>query len=293
MKKSFVCIISLLIAIACFYGCNPKVGVPSYLYIDSLSFSCSESQGTSSCRIPDIRVVVNGDDRGSYVLPAAVPILQAGNSQIRLWTVVYKNGLPQQRVVNYLYSMYETNRLLRTGQIDTLRPSFTYAEGTQFYFIEDFESAGNKFSASGKSYSINTDSTLLMHVAGEQNTRSGIITFDDSDTNRYFEMRTISHVYLVGTSTTFCFLELNCSSTQTIEVGMYINNTQTQGSRQRTIANITATSDRATWRKLYINFSEEMANMGNYETNFDVYIKGYASSGKDTFLLDNIKLVYM
>ena len=74
---------------------------------------------------------------------------------------------------------------------------------------------------------------------------------------------------------------------------MYINNTQTQGSRQRTIANITATSDRATWRKLYINFSEEMANMGNYETNFDVYIKGYASSGKDTFLLDNIKLVYM
>ncbi|MBO4544077.1 MAG: hypothetical protein J5606_03885 [Bacteroidales bacterium] len=293
MKKSFVCIISLWIVIVSFYGCNPKVGVPSYLYIDSLSFSCLESQGTSSCRIPDIRVVVNGDDRGSYVLPATVPVLQAGNSQVRLWTVVYKNGLPQQRMVNYLYSMYETNVVLRTGKIDTLRPSFSYVDGANFYFIEDFESAGNKFAASGKAFSINTDSTLLLHIKGEQNTRSGIITFDESDTNGYFEMRTISHVYLVGTTTTFCFLELNCSSTQTIEVGMYINNTQTTGSRQRAIANITATSDRATWRKLYINLSEEMANMGTYETNFDVYIKGYAGSGKDTFLLDNIKLVYM
>ena len=225
MKRLF-CLISIgVIGILSFSACNPKLEIPSYLYIDSVSFSCLESQGSASCRIPDIRVVVNGDDRGSYELPATVPILQTGNSQIRLWAVVYKNGLPQQRVVNYLYSLYETNIVLRSGQIDTLRPSFSYADGTQFYLNEDFESAGNKFMASGKAFSTTTDSTLLLHVKGENNTHSGIVLFDETDTNRYFEMRTISPIYLIGTTTTFCFLELNCSCSQNIEVGMYIKNT--------------------------------------------------------------------
>lgn len=278
-------------------ACNPQVDIPSYIYVDTVTFSCQNDQGSASHQIKDVRITVDGEngDRGSFTIPALVPVLRSGSCRVQIQPVVYKNGLPQQRIVNYLYSLYDEYRNLKQGKIDTIRPHYTYADYTKFYFIEDFEDAGIKFKSDGKGIDKTADDNLLLHVVGENNHTAGIITFNEADTTRYFELKTVTPIYLTSTNVNVCLLELNCSSTQSIEVGVYFNNPVTNRAEQAVIANINKSTNIKNWRKLYINLTDYI-NLADFAVNsFDLYIKGYAgaSNAKDTFLLDNIKIVYM
>lgn len=294
MKKIFFL---LAAGILCLYSCNPRIDIPSYIYVDSVSFSCLNSQGSIASKITDVRLTVNGDDRGSYDIPALIPVLANGKAKIQIQPVVFKNGLSQQRMVNYTYSIYENYHHLTKGQVDTIRPQFTYSELTQFYFIENFEDAGIKFSSKGAPITKTMDENLLLHIANDNsiNHTAGMICFEKNDSNALFELKTISPVYLTSTTMSICFLELNYSGTQKIEVGAYFNNPSTNQSTQEAIAIVKATSQLKEWRKLYINLTEAINEADFNVTNFDIYIKGYSGgiNQTDTFLLDNIKLVYI
>lgn len=293
MKK----LILLFCTVCLLTACNPKIDIPSYIYVDTVSFSCLNSQGSCSHKITDIRLTVNGDDRGSYDLPALIPVLASGKAKIQIQPVVYKNGLPQQRMVNYSYSLYEDYHQLEKGKIDTIRPHFTYSDLTNFYFIENFEDAGIKFSSIGAPITKTTDESLLLHVPGDNSTNhtAGMVCIAPHDSNSSFELKTITPVYLTSTTMNICFMELNYSGTQSIEVGAYFHNASTGNSTQVPIAHINKTTSLSTWRKLYINFTESINEADFNVTNFDIYIKGYSGGENqaDTFLLDNIKLIYI
>ncbi|MBP5412450.1 MAG: hypothetical protein J6Y47_04245 [Bacteroidales bacterium] len=281
----------------CLFACNPAIDIPSYIYVDSVTFTCQNSQGSISSKITDVRLTVNGDDRGSYDIPALIPVLASGKAKIQIQPVVFKNGLSQQRMVNYTYNLYDDYRQLKKGQVDTIRPQFTYSDLTQFYFIENFEDAGIKFSSTGAPVVKTTDDNLLLHVANDNsiNHTAGMICFEKNDSNSLFELKTISPVYLTSTSMTVCFLELNYSGTQNIEVGAYFNDPSNNKSTQEVIAIVNATTQLKNWRKLYINLTEAINKADFNVTNFDLYIKGYSGgiNQTDTFLLDNIKLIYI
>lgn len=291
--KAIVYSVFILLGIAV-VACNPQVEIPSYIYVDSVSFSCLNTQGSASYNIKDISVTVNGDARGSYELPALVPVLHKGSCKIQLQPVIHLNGMSHQRVVNYTYSLYETYHDLVQGKIDTIRPHFTYADQTKFYFIEGFEEAGFKFSCEGATLNKTSDSSILLHIPNENNYSAGMITFGENDTSYSFELKTINPIYLTSTTMTICFLEINYSGTQSLEIGSYFHHS-TGRSTQTAIVHINATEQRSTWRKVYVNLTEAINNAGLQMTHFDIYLKGYRESATslDTFLLDNIKVVYM
>ncbi len=290
---------SILLSLAFFLlACNSNVETPSYVYIESVDFAAGDEQGTSSSKIPDVWVTANGTSLGTYQLPALVPVLASGKTELIFEAGIKLNGLSVQRPKYPLYTLYKETVTLVKGRVDTISPSFSYQTSVKFSFIEDFESAGLKFySIPGSAELKKTqDSSLIFHYRNEPNNFSGIIELPDADTIHYFDIRTTSPIYLNSNSVSECFVEINYCFTQNVEIGLYCySSSSSVTTKQVPIANIVGTQDNLTWNKVYINLTDEMAdatiNMGM--THFNIYMKSGISRGNTArFLFDNIKVVY-
>jgi hypothetical protein len=304
-------------AIVCvfFWGCNPQMEVPSYIWIDSVDFQVSDPtiQGTASHKITDVRVIANGQSLGFYQLPARIPILESGSVKLNIHAGIMEGGVPQKRREYPFYTPYIVTADLKKGEIDTLRPSFRYTDGehgAQFINIEDFESAGMLYAAYDISSPLNrtSDNAFLFHFPREINNYSGLVElpyYNDSLKEKvyFFEIRTINPITLNASTLNTCLMELNFRITHHVEVGLIAHSALSSiADRQIPLANLTGYDDISNtspsnnvWKKVYINFTEQILTYSvNYQMkSFDVYIRATVKEDqKARFLFDNIKMVY-
>lgn len=281
------------------FSCNPEVEIPAYLYVEKADFIAAnfEQEGTSSSKITNIRVRVNGQTIGSFSLPALVPVIANGNTDIAIDAGIKLNGLSQQRPEYPFYTPYETRINLTKGKIDTIVSVFNYVDYIKFALKEDFESAGLKFSSVSESKVLEKtqESSLLFHYPNEPNNFSGIIQLPFQDTINFFEIKTTDPIYLDATSTTVCFVEMNYRFEENVEIGIYAySSSSAYSNRQYSICNIIGTPD-SEWGKIYINLTDVMldATVNMTMSHFDIYLKCGISSNKTArFLFDNIKVIY-
>ena len=282
-----------------FWTCNSKVEIPAYIYVENVDFIITDPtlQGSSSSKITDVWVTVNGKNIGAYQLPALLPVIAEGNTELIFEAGIKLNGLSQQRPKYPLYTIHKEVINLRKGEIDTVFPVFKYQEIVKFPIIEDFENAGLKFFSidSGVVLRKTNDNSLVFRNGNEPNNFSGIIELPASDNIYFFEIKTTSPLMFNSSSAIDCFVELNFCFTQNVDIGIYCHY-PSASSKQVPIITIIGQENNTEWNKIYVNLTKEMVDATTSTfgmTHFDVYMKSGVPKGKTArYLFDNIKIVH-
>lgn len=119
---------------------NPEEPTPAYLYIEPFSLTTDlESEGTDDEKITEAWVFIDGAYQGAYSLPALVPILASGDTEVRVEAGVRENGLSATPDINPFFEPFRVQLNLVPTEIDTIRPATRYVDNAKFAFIEDFE----------------------------------------------------------------------------------------------------------------------------------------------------------
>lgn len=297
IKSVFIALLFITIT-PIFFSCNSDIDIPSYIYIENIDFSVAdmENQGTASHNVPFVFVTIDGTDIGCYQLPALVPVIASGKTNIRIGSGIELNGLKAQRVEYPFYTPYNTNITLTKAKVDTIRPSVSYTNATNFYFIDNFEEQTVFSSVEGAPLTIGNDDDLRFHYPKENNGKYGIITIAPEDSLPYFEIKSP----VITNLPIDCLMEVNYWFTEPVEIGLYCYTSSSQyKSKKVTIVNLRASDIEKgeTWKKVYINLTDELngasGTSGINMDSFSVYFSGSAFDEKEArFLFDNIKLVY-
>jgi hypothetical protein len=281
-----------------FLSCSSKMEIPAYIYIEKVNFYVTDFniQGTASFKIPDIWVTVNGKSIGTYQLPALIPVIASGNTELIFEAGIKLNGWSDWRSNHPIFEFHKENINLTKGKIDTVFPKFTYENYVKFALIEDFDNPGlNFYSIEGSAkLEITDDPNLLFHYPNEPNKYSGIIELPFSDTIYFFEIKS-KELKLNSNTAMDCLVELNCRFDANVEIGMYCYFSNSSIRTQRiSIANIVGKSNNTEWNKIYANLEQErLAALSKGMTHFEIYMRcGIPKYSTARFLFDNIKVVY-
>lgn len=270
-------------------GCdiiNPSEKEPAYLYIPSFTFQTNINQGTSSEAITEVWVYSNDQSLGVYDLPAKIPILNLGTSNIRIFAGIKNNGISNTRIRYPFYAPFDTTITLSAFQTDTLIPHFSYYN--EAVISEKGFESGNFLIQTGTnngSFSITNQASQVF-----EGNRSGWGHLDVGSSHLYYK----DDQNLTYTSGDNVFLEMNYSSNNTFSVG-YI--TTTAGIASKNVAliiNPTCSGDGLTpvWKKIYIDFGYVLMQNPNAQFH-ELYVEAIptSSTAPVNIFLDNLKWV--
>jgi hypothetical protein len=144
MKTTVRLSISFLLA-SLGWGCNlinPTETLPSYIIIDEFSFTTNYStEFSDSEKITEMWVFANDQVIGSYDLPAEVPILLEGMTEIKIYAGIKRDGIASTRDIYPFYQVHIQDLNLQPASRDTIRPEYVYVENANIISVDDFENA--------------------------------------------------------------------------------------------------------------------------------------------------------
>lgn len=265
---------------------NPSEPTPAFLRIDSINVATNyQVQGSASSNITEAWVFIDGVLQGVHDLPVKTPILDFGEHEISILAGIKRNGISSLRVDYPFYTSFKTDVNFVSGDTIQIDPLVGYTSPLSF-FNEDFEDPGIKLITAFQS-DTNIQITRKPEEVFERN-GSGIITADSS--NIYFFIQTNENFRLLFGQP--IFLELNYNTDEDFEVGIVAHfSGSTVPVRVSFVKNTVEADQSNSWRKIYIDVSTAINNNSSAES-FDFYISGQSTAIGQTFLFDNIKLVY-
>jgi hypothetical protein len=282
-------LVGSIFIVVLFVGCNwinPDEKEPAYLYIPSLSFSAGTGNGTNSEAITEVWVYANDNMVGIFDLPASVPILNDGNTDIKIFAGIKNNGIASTRIRYPFFTVFDTTLNFTSLQTDTIIPHFTYDPST---VITEKGFEGGNFLVPYGANSANFSTTNNAADVFEGN-RSGYgylpagggLLFFKDDTNLSYQ------------SGQNVFMELNYSCNNTFAVGFIVTS---QGSVQEYPAliinpSVEGDGQAPIWKKIYIDFGYILLQNPNAQY-VEWYVKS-APANADTpihLFLDNLKWV--
>lgn len=265
----------------CFLSCNlinPPEGIPTFIKVDTFSFSVLPGQGTSSTKITDVWVFGENSIVGAYEMPKTFPVIDFGPTQMIFGAGIWDNGISATRVEYPFYYPDTITLDLQPGETLMFTPHFTYRPAAKFYFIEDFE-AGNLFNQlSGDTNMIRITEAANVFEGGG----SGVISLDAD--HQFYEGRTAASYTLPKGQPVY--LEMNYKCDQVFEVGLYGTQLVTTVFYYKWNVN-----PKDQWNKIYLNMGNDVNLLG--ADTYQILIRAnYDHSGTATHIyLDNIKLV--
>ena len=135
--------------------------IPSYINVSKVNLLTSSVQGSNTHKITDIWVYVNDQFRGTFEIPATIPLLHKDSNNIRLFAGIKDNGISSTRVRYHFYKSSEYNIYLVEDSVINIEPTFIYTENCTIEH-ENFEGVGT-----------NIDTTLNSEVDFEIQTENG------------------------------------------------------------------------------------------------------------------------
>jgi hypothetical protein len=278
----------LLLLIAQCVSCNvinPDEQLPGYVHIPDFEMQMLPGQGTASEKITEVWVYANEKIIGVYDLPADVPVLTEGPTDLLFFGGIRNNGISSTRIRYPFYAPHAQTVSVGPLSRDTISPVFSYFQGADIV-EKDFES-GNFLVPAGSTqgqFNVTTDPALVF-----EGTRSGIGTLAPGQTLLYF--KDDDNLELTGGKP--IFLELNYSCNNSFAVGMLAVRGSTVNKNMVLIINPTAsTPGIPVWNKIYVDLGLVPLQNANAEY-FELYFEVVPDDpGKAVELyLDNLKLV--
>ncbi|MBL4586202.1 MAG: hypothetical protein JKX84_03970 [Flavobacteriales bacterium] len=126
-------------------GCeliNPEEKIPSFLRIDSISLAVLIDEGATDANFVDARVFANEQLIGVYELPAIIPILEEGETSIRIQAGIKMNGQATTRVAYPFVKDFEADMSLFPDSTVHVNPVVGFRPDIEFAWLENFEGAG-------------------------------------------------------------------------------------------------------------------------------------------------------
>ncbi len=148
---------------------NPEEDIPAYIEIKEFNYT-PEPGGSSSTKITDGWIYVDGEFLGAFNLPRTIPVLRSGEVNIILDAGIKENGIVETPGIYPFYERYATTVTLTPGETVTIQPDTKYDESVaKNVFDENFDDSNLNFSEFEK-----TD-------IGAKEGDSGILRLDDED----------------------------------------------------------------------------------------------------------------
>lgn len=278
--------LSLALFIASCNFINPDEKEPAFIYIDQFSFSTEPGEGTESQKFTEIWAYANDQVVGVYDLPATIPILHEGNTNLSFFAGIKNFGLSDSRIIYPFVQGYRLNKNLKPLAFDTIRPTFSYFDGLNI---------------TQKDWDINTPSMLAL------SSNQGELLIEDDET-KVFEGNRCGYFRMPSGSTNLSFkdddnldlesgvitfLELNYSCNNKFSVGLIAR--EGTSDRRNLIAIINPTtsgSSAPVWNKIYLDLGLIVRDNPN-ASHFEVYFESVPDSPGNAIdlYLDNLKLI--
>lgn len=118
---------------------NPEEQIPSFLCVDSIAMNVGNLQGTNTHDIVDAWVFDNEQLVGVYELPAVVPILSTGETNIRIRPGVKVNGQAASRSPLSFLEDFSGGVELFEDSVVCVNPTLSYRSNVATPWVEDFE----------------------------------------------------------------------------------------------------------------------------------------------------------
>ncbi len=277
MKKITYLLILLVLA-----SCQKEDtgGIPTYLKIDNITLD----EGNTTSNITDAWVYINGQLQGVYELPAKFPVLEQGNTDIKVYAGIKNNGIASDRVIYPFYSAYTINTTLTIDSTTEIYPSVNIKENIDGQF-DDFDNG----------YSFNSDTRFQKLANGPYGDYGSLSLNSLSDTDSIFFTEinyqdfplSFDNVPQQGSPT---YIELDYKSNTTFLVGMYINSPNSP-TLEKNLWWGYPTKDN--WNKIYIDLTQTASEAIGAET-FSIFIKMQRDNSLDENKLDfdNIRIIH-
>ena len=289
MKRFFI--ILLVFNISCQIIDRPEKA-PSFIQIDDFQFSISNNnQGTSSEKITDAWIYINGNLEGAYELPATIPLHYEGIQDLSIYPGIKRNGISADRKKYPFYTQFDTTIYLIPDSILSLQPSTEY-EDQLYFWIEDFEDSQHKFETHTTSQvDINIiESPLNELFEGD----AGIITMDSADYYCEFRTNELDFNSFPKNLNIPAYIEMNYANNYPFTVGILHKDASVPSYQKFPLITLVPTyENEVSWNKTYL-YIPDATNFFTSATEFDLFISATNENSENDIkiLLDNFKVIF-
>lgn len=282
MRLFAIFILTAVIMTSCNW-INPSEETPSFVRIESISFSTTSIQGSANQSFVDAWVYIDGEKMGAFELPLTFPVLKEGTFTIQVYPGVKLNGIANTRAIYPFVKPWEATISLTKDSATIIHPTTTYYDNLSFRVIEGFEDAGMTITSTTLSDTIMLRTSEPTEVF--EGSFSGLLAVDTQrDT---VDVRSNAS-YVLPQTGAYNFLEMNFKSQAPLAVGVISN---TGG--YSVYHPIIVLNETDTWKKVYVNLTPVVSR--EYEANsffFFFHMELPEGMTEAKAYLDNIKLIH-
>ena len=286
-NKWLFCFVLCTLYSVLFLSCNKEEPIPSYIHIDKISLTTTVSQGSNAHKIIDAWIYIDDNLVGAFEMPCTVPVLYAGEHNVKIYAGVKENGIAETRIMYPFYYRHEQTVTLTQGQITTLTPTVSYYSSAAFPWLEDFEGSSHSVC---KSDGVTIDTFMTITPLPSEvfeGAQSGKVSISAVNST-YFGVCCSEQVLPQGGANVFFEMNYNCNSVFNMGIVGY----NAAGTVVDQVPSLWLNPTEGSWKKVYVNLTTEVSQMTS-ATKFAVFFSMLKDVNVSTsyFYLDNVKLV--
>ena len=262
---------------------NPEEQIPSFLCIDTIAINPISQQGTDDHNIVDAWVFENEQLIGVYELPAVVPILKTGESNIRIRPGVKINGLSASRWRFEFLEDYVGTVELFEDSVVCVNPTLPFKSNVVIPWVEDFES-----SSLMSLTSTNLSEQNVLVITGEEayEGRTALLRLPAGET--IFECKSAEYFPLPDAGASV-ILEFTYKCNHPFQVGLFSSNST--GSVQTPILLLNESEE---WNHVYVGLTQITSAIftATGHSPYFGFIRDGSTDGDINVYIDNIRLLH-
>lgn len=289
MKKHIIYFLGALTLLASACKDQPEA-IPAYLKLEP--FSVNAPGGAAWQKITDGWLYVNGEFLGAYTLPATVPVLADGQSEVWLLPGVKKSGIIITPDIYSFLKRFEKEYTLTPGQTTTVQPVTEYEDNT----LEAWDTSQSAFEGQAavplENRDDDTATGFKITTDGAFDGKSVLLEVDTA----HSRMDIVTEARVLPTAgAQQTWLELHYRND--IPFQLWLAGT-TSGTIQELQNEVFYFNESPEWNKIYFNLTEFVVAMQQekYRLYFRVALpkdaNGKFTKDKGTVRLDNIRLLH-
>ncbi|HHB79388.1 MAG TPA: hypothetical protein ENK85_09170 [Saprospiraceae bacterium] len=288
-KRSHLRIFSvgmLIVLVLSMVSCDKEEPIPSYIFIPSFTVDAQPEFGTSTSKITEAWVYANNDLLGVFPIPATVPILETGATDIRIFPGIHEAGILSRPTIYPFYEPILLNHVLTAGKIDTLPLVTKYLSSDKIKLELNITfDIGNVLTDD-----LDDDSTTFVKIIPEgAEGPGGQLMVRDTAPNLSVGNNSLFHLPTNGSQV---YIEMEYHNDVKFSVWMRGHKSINQGD----IKPIATLNEKEEWNKIYIPLTEFLQSNKWLDYQFVLNVKltdnEIASGIKEgKVVVDNIKIV--
>ncbi len=274
-----------------FSSCIKNNPTPAWIEIDPWTLQAnpllSGAEGDLIHNFSDAYISIGGKVIGFFELPCKIPVLLDGTQEIMIYPAVVNNGISATKKIYPFCDVHKLTATLTKGETTHINPVTRYSQYSDFDFVEDFESAGIKFT---------TDTTSKATIEQVQHTDPGKTGYCGhiSLTELHNVWTGYTHdVMVLPIGGAEVYLEIEYKTTNSLLTGVLAitlpGSTQVNANIQLNPQDPSV----VTWRKTYIDL-KEIVSASTSADYFEQYLQATIDPGKTSseIYIDNIKVIH-